>query len=371
MLKKIARKRILLIHLGAYGDCVIATTVARQIKVNYPDSHLTWVIAQRYSSVINNNPDVDAVWEFQLLAGEPVAPKAWYRCRAEAEKRKEAGEFELIFNTQIFPDNIRNFDGTTRTSTFRSYPHAITVPVTPVIRLFPEEVARIQAFAELNRLSSYKHVILMECAPGSGQSAFSLEAGLELSKRLTEARGDLVVIISTCQPFTAPHGRIIRGNTISYRDNAALTHYCTFLVGCSSGITWISTANASKQLNTVQFISRTLGASFASVAHDFKYWDLSAEHIIESTTTSLDVMFEIISAALEDFGEARRKHHQVLRPIFWSWLCCVDYRKGFYGIIGSWKTMVYYIKRNGLRLSDLFDMRALRRVIKEAKKRFL
>lgn len=359
-------KRILLIHLGANGDCVMATTIARQIKGDYPGCHLTWCIADRYASVVKNNPDVDAVWEFQLQEGEPIAPAGWYRCRAEAEKRKEAGEYDLIFNTQVFPDNISNFDGTTRSSTFRNYSHPVTVPVTPVMRLLPEEIAKVQAFAEQHHLSSCRHVMLMECSPGSGQSAFNLEAGVELAKRLTHARSDVVVIISTVQPFTSPHERIIPGNTISYRENAALTHHCTFLVGCSSGITWLATSDASKPLNTVQFLSRNLAACFASMAYDFKHWGLSTEHIIENTTTDINSMESMVMAALDDFATARKTYHQSLRPIFWSWLCCVDHRKGFRGILKSYQTMFFFIKRNGVSIRDIFDMLSLIRVIKVA-----
>jgi hypothetical protein len=359
-------KRILLIHLGANGDCVMATTIARQIKVDYPGCHLTWCIGNRYASVLVNNPDVDAIWVFELKDVEPVAPDAWYRCRAEAERRKEAGEFDLIFNTQVFPDNIRNFDGTTRSSTFRNYPNPLTVPVTPVIRLLPEEIAKVQMFAEKYRLSSYRHVILMECSPGSGQSAFNLETGLELAKRLITTKRDLAVIVSTSIPLQAAHERIIPANTISYRENAALTHHCTFFVGCSSGITWIATSEASKQLKTVQFLSRNLAACFASVAYDFKYWGLPTEHIIESTTRDVTVMEGLVTTALENFDEARKKYNQRLRPIFWSWLCCVDHRKGFRGIWKSYQTMFLFIKRNGVSARDIFDVLALFRVIRVA-----
>jgi hypothetical protein len=359
-------KRILLIHLGANGDCVMATTIARQIKVDFSGSHLTWCIGDRYASVLINNPDVDAVWVFKLQDGEPVAPDAWYRCRAEAEKRKEAGEFDLIFNTQVFPDNIRNFDGTTRSSTFRNYSNPVTVPVTPVIRLLPEEVAKVQAFAEKHRLSSCRHVILMECSPGSGQSAFHLQVGLALAHRLADAKSDLAIIISTSAPFLPPHERVISGSTISFRENAALTHHCTFLVGCSSGITWIASSDASKQLNMVQFLSRNLATSFASVAHDFRYWGLSVDHIIEHTTTDINNMEKIVLSALENFEQAKRSYHQSLRPIFWSWLCCVDHRKGWRGVLKSYQTMFLFIMRNGLSLRDIFDVASLLRVIRVA-----
>jgi hypothetical protein len=359
-------KRILLIHLGANGDCVMATTIARQIKVDYPGCHLTWCIGDRYASVLINNPDVDAVWVFKLQDGEPVAPDAWYRCRAEAEKRKEAGDFDLIFNTQVFPDNIKNFDGTTRSSTFRNYPNPVTVPVTPVMRLLPEEISKVRSFAETHRLASYKHVILMECSPGSGQSAFSFKSGLEVAKCITVSRTDLVVVISTHIPFDSPHERIIPGHLLSYRENAALTHHCTLLVGCSSGISWISTSSAGKRLQTVQFIGRNLAAAFSSMAYDFKYWGFSTSHIIENTTTQVDCMVRIVCAALENFEEARRKYHQELKPIFWSWLCCVDHRKGFVGISRSYRTMILFVKRNGLSIKDLFDLKSLFWVIRVA-----
>jgi hypothetical protein len=359
-------KKILLIHLGANGDCVMATTIARQIKVDYPGCRLTWCIGNRYASVILNNPDVDAIWEFELKEGESVAPDAWYRCRTEADKRKEAGEFDLIFNTQVFPDNIRNFDGSTRSSTFRNYSHPITIPVIPVMRLLPEEIANVQAFASQHRIPSYRHVILMECSPGSGQSAFRLQVGLALAHRLADAKSDLAVIVSTRLPFLPPHERVISGSTISFRENAALTHHCTFLVGCSSGVTWLATSDASKPLNTVQFISRNLGASFASVAYDFKNWGLSTDHIIENTTTDIDYMLTIVVAALENFQAAKETYHQSLRPIFWSWLCCVDHRKGLRGIVKSYQTMVLFIKRNGISFRDIFDVVSLLRVIKVA-----
>jgi hypothetical protein len=139
-------------------------------------------------------------------------------------------------------------------------------------------------------------------------------------------------------------------------------------VGCSSGITWIGTATAAKQLKTTQFVCRALCTGFASIAYDFTHWGLPSEHIIENTTTDIQHMETIVVAALNDFEKARKSYHQSLRPIFWGWLCCVDYRRGGPGIIGSWRTMLLYIKRNGLRLSDLLDVSSLARVVKIALK---
>jgi hypothetical protein len=52
---------ILLVQLYANGDCLYATTLARQIKHDYPGCHLTWAISPSCKSIIDLNPYVDAV----------------------------------------------------------------------------------------------------------------------------------------------------------------------------------------------------------------------------------------------------------------------------------------------------------------------
>ena len=123
---------------------------------------------------------------------------------------------------------------------------------------------------------------------------------------------------------------------------------------------------ASKQLRTVQFISRNLGACFASVAYDFKHWGLSTDHIIESTVTDIASMEQIVVSALENFEQAKGKYHQQLRPIFWSWLCCVDHRRGVLGVLKSYQTLFYYIRRNGLAVMDVLDLVSLFHVFRSA-----
>ena len=364
-------KRILHINLGLNGDCVMATTIARQIKSDYPECHLTWLILTRYASVIKNNPFVDSIWEVDLAVDESIIENGWYRCKAEAEARRLAGDFDIIFATQTPPDNIAHFDGTTRSSAFRNYPHPITVPVTPVLRLLQEEIVHVAYFSENNQLLRYKHVILLECSPSSGQSFFTLQKGLTLAQRLVEAKSDAVVIVSTHLAFESPHERVISGACLSLRENAALSHYCTFLIGCSSGITWITTSDAGKRLNTVQFLSRAIYLGFGSVAHDFKHWGFPTEHILETTNSDDGRMLEIVLAALDDFPSARKNYHQALRPRFWCWLLFIDYRRGWRGILTFYRPLVYRIQRNGLRLSDVFDVVSLAYVFRACWKQFI
>ena len=140
-------KKILIIHLMSLGDCLMVTAVARQIKHDHPGCRLTWAISQNCRQIIENNPFIDDIWEVQHEKSESPFADVWYKVKKEAEERKQAGEFDEIISTQIFPDNIYNFDGTTRSSTFRGYSGKISVPVTPIISLFDYEVECVKYFA--------------------------------------------------------------------------------------------------------------------------------------------------------------------------------------------------------------------------------
>ena len=157
-------KKILLGMLVANGDCLMATVLAKQIKKDYPGCHLTWAISNLCRGVIEGNPDVDAVWEIQLNNKKEAEKEGWYRFETEARQRKESGEFDEIFFTQIYPTNVHQFDGTTRSSIYNAYPHPVTVNARPVLRLREDEIKRVAAFAAAHQLSAYRHVILFECS---------------------------------------------------------------------------------------------------------------------------------------------------------------------------------------------------------------
>jgi hypothetical protein len=357
-------KRVLLVHLVSNGDCLMATAIARQIKRDYPGCHLTWAISSSCKPVIDNNPDVDAVWEITYAADElPWGWTVWNRVRRQAEERKVAGEFDLLFFTQVLPDNKCRYDGTTRSSTFRNYPNPVTVPVSPVIRLREPEVAKVAEFAGRNRLQRFAHVILMECAPGSSQSKLNRDKGVAIAERLVEARPDTAVVVSTHLPFQPPHPQIFDGSCLSFRENVELSKYCTFLVGCSSGITWLLTSDSARRLSTVQFLNPdVLGEHFASVAYDFEYWGLPTEHIIESSSDDIAEMSAIILAALEDFGQARKHYHEAFKPQFWDFLLFLDYHS-LGQLIQIFGTCALFRQRNRFGWSDYLNVRRLARVL--------
>lgn len=342
------RKRVLLGHLGARGDCLYATAVARQIKQDFPDCHLTWAVGSMCRAIVEGNPYVDEIWEFPMaIHGEMIA--AWEVFHRQAEARRQAGEFDEVYYTQIYPDNFRNFDGTVRASIFRGYPRPITVPVTPVVRLTDDEVRRVREFAQRHGLESGGPVLLFEYSAGSGQTfvdtAFARTAALEIVSRLPDAR----VILASHVPFAPEHPRIIDGSPLGFKENAELTKYCTLLIGCSSGLSWLCTSDWAKPLPKIQLLKRETSV-FASFVHDHERFGLPTDQIIEITDCPPRRLVDcVVTAVDQGFAAARETYHEPIRPDFRHYAETMRFvlaRSGIGAVLGSIKITV---ERYGVR----------------------
>jgi len=318
-ISKSNNKRILLGQLNSNGDCLYATTVAYQIKVDYPDCHLTWAIGSMCRSVIEGNPHVDEIWEIPLHKIEDAA-KVWNQFVSEAIERKNKGDFDEIFFTQFSPCNYEKYDGLIRSSTFRGYPKPITVPIAPILCLSANEVERVRIFAEKNKLTQRKHVILFECSPKSDQSFVNPDFALDVAKKLVEHfSDDVCAILSSNVSIDSGCENIVDGSKISLRENAELTKYCTLLIGCSSGITWICTSSWAKPLPMVQLLKAN-PIWYASVIGDHNCWGLPTDTVIEMTECESSHVERCIALIFnESFSIAKTKFHQDIDITFHSY----------------------------------------------------
>ncbi|MEG4226651.1 hypothetical protein QUA44_04360 [Microcoleus sp. N9_A2] len=302
-------KRILLGQLGSNGDCLYTTILARQIKQDYPNCHLTWAISSICKGTVEENPFVDEIWEIPLAGWADMAA-AWYDFENQAKARAERGDFDEIFLTQIYPNNFQNYDGTVRPSIFRAYPKPITVPIQNILRLRSNEVEKVQNFAKKHNLQQSSHVILFECASKSGQSFVTPNYALYVAQGLISKLPDCQVILSSNFPIPQGNPGIIDGSTLTMRETAELTKYCHLFIGCSSGITQIALTDWAKPLPMIQLLSRSTSA-YGSIAHDFEYWGLSCEQILEMTDVPVEHLIECTYTAFtKSFSEARRDFHQ-------------------------------------------------------------
>ena len=221
------QKRILLAHLNSNGDCLYATAVAHQIKVDYPNCHLTWAISSMCRNILDGNPHVDEIWEIPLKTVTEI-PQVWQRFQTEAWQRKANGDFDEIFVTQFMPGCPHNYDGLIRSSTFRGYPKPITVPVTPVLRLSLAEVENVSKFIEVHQIKNKKNVILFECSPKSEQSFLNLEFALEIARKIVQEFSNTCVILSSDISLKEANENIIDGSILSLRENAELANIVAY-----------------------------------------------------------------------------------------------------------------------------------------------
>ena len=324
-------QRILLGHLASFGDCLYATTLAKQIKADYPDSHLTWAIGSIYSSVLIGNPHVDEVWEIPIKNRDAIA-EAWFQFADQALEKHKNGEFDQIFLTQIYPDNYKTYDGTLRASILRFYGKPITVGVTPVIYLTEEEIKNVYDFAQTNNLINNEKVVLFECSAKSEQSFVTEKFAIELAQKIANNLPDWKILMSSniSVPKSMQYGNIIDASSLSFRENAELTKYCSLLIGCSSGISWLTTSSWAKKLPMIQLLKADK-SMYASFIYDHKYHGLSTDHIIEITDTSAEkVLLCILTVINEGFTIARSRFHQEIAlnfTFYFQTIAAVLYRR--------------------------------------------
>lgn len=321
-------QKILLVHLYSNGDCLYATTVARQIKHDYPYCHLTWAIASFCKAIINNNPFVDAVMEIDSVKKNDVA--AFRRFKKKIKQLKENREFDKIFITHNMDTNQAFYDGSIRSGILRAYPNVITVSVQPVLNLYEQEIKKASEFAAEHQLQNYKQIILFEFAPQSKQLHITKNFAISISEKLAN-NADVAIILSSANTINHHFINIIDGSLLTLRETAALTHYCTMLLGCSSGITWISTSDAAKQLPMVQLINPDT-AWLNPVSRDFKRFGLDTSGIIELTDINETEIVNCINAAMVNFRSAKEKynkqipvHFKTTRKIVYNLLCYLEF----------------------------------------------
>ena len=256
---------------------------------------------------------MDAVWEIHQKTHNQTE-EIWMRFEQEAQQKHKAGEFDEIFLTQIPPNNFQNYDGTSRSSLFRGYPHPVTVPVQPVVRLTQAEIEAVNNFIATHNVRSSNTVILIEAASTSGQSFITPEFALQIACSALIKNPSLLFILSSDKKIEIKHKNIIDGSELTFRENAEITKYCHLLVGCSSGISWLATSDWAKPLPQIQLLCRKT-RMYASMLHDAKYFHLPTENILELNESSPSKVATMILSVLENGFARTRERFQVDIPI--------------------------------------------------------
>ncbi len=319
---------ILLVQLFSNGDCLYATTVAKQIKKDYPGCKLIWAIAGFCKSIIANNSYVDEIMEVNSVPKNDVA--AFRKLKKDIKRRHDAGEFDLVFVTHNMDTNQALYDGCIRSGILNAYPNPITVPLQPVLDLYEKEKDTVKQFASAHQLQIYKHVILFEFAPQSGQSKITKQSAISISEQLA-TDNTIAIILSSGNKIDHAAKNIIDGSVLTLRETAALTHHCSLLLGCSSGITWISTSGAAKQLPMIQILNPDT-TWVNPVSRDFERYGFDTSTLIEFTDVSENKIVACVKEAMSHFSHAKAIYNQQIplqfktsRKIVYNLLCYLEF----------------------------------------------
>lgn len=304
-------KKYLILHLNSNGDLLYATAIARQLKEkDDPGCHITWAVATAFKNILLNNPYIDQLWEIGAENYLDIKNRAFRAVEAEVAVRMAKGEWDRVICPQLLYENMWRYDGTIRRAVLRAYSGKIN-DITPVVRLFESEVANVLAFAEAHSLKAYQNVILFECSPLSGQSSVTPQSAIAIAERLLPHFPETAFILSSNKQIIHSDRRIIDGSRLTFRENAELTHYCTHLIGCSSGITWISTSDWAKKLPMLQLSSTGINP----IGRDFEREGLDTSRLVEMYQFSTDSVINCISLILQNnISGAKTKYNETVPP---------------------------------------------------------
>ncbi len=76
--------RILIVRLGAMGDVIHALPAAATLRRGFPEARITWLVEPRWRPLLEGNPAVDEVAQFDRRGG---AVAMWRSARGLAEQR--------------------------------------------------------------------------------------------------------------------------------------------------------------------------------------------------------------------------------------------------------------------------------------------
>ena len=91
---ELVNKRILIVRLGAIGDVIRTLPALRALRNNLPEAYIAWVVEDRADSLLEDHPDLDAVFI--------VPRKKWVQNRLKLFTIKEVWGFIRSIRRQAF-----------------------------------------------------------------------------------------------------------------------------------------------------------------------------------------------------------------------------------------------------------------------------
>jgi hypothetical protein len=154
---------------------------------------------------------------------------------------------------------------------------------------------------------------------------------LDVSALLTQLPNTCVILSSPHPVNGGPH--VYDASCLTVRENAALTHFATLLIGCSSGITWLNTSDAAKGLPTLQLLNPF--TPYRNIpAGDHARFGLPTDKIIQLFSFTTEKVYSCVEliimqgfeAAKQRFNETAPESFATSSHIIYNRLCQLDFK---------------------------------------------
>ena len=298
--------KIAILLLNNNGDILYATPIAKQIKqYDFPGCHLTWIVAEQCIDILKGNEYIDKLDVVSLNRINEIYEGKWATIEMLYKSKLNRGEYDKLFILQPFDRNYLKYKSCIRRMILDSYPYSINVPLKPLLRLSTQEKLNVHAFIKGNEIENYQNRILYEFAPSSGQANISTEEVLNIAAQIVKMNSSTCVILSSNQDLEIVDEHVFSAKSLTFKENSELINYCTLLLGCSSGISWLSTSDYCKAIPTIQFLNYKV-PWFNSLKFDFKINNISIENVIELYNFDKEIIVRAVDCFLK-YGLARAK----------------------------------------------------------------
>lgn len=254
-----------------------------------------------------NNPDISEVVTYDIKK-EP-GDVVWARNEEKLKQDLAVGHIDKLVSPQIIGDNEHYYTGTIRSTILGQYPGKLTIGYKPFLYMTEEEKTRVDDFAKTSKLSSYNKVVLFECMPLSGQVPMNPDKALRFCEQMI-ASGieDVCFILTSGQKIQSTYAQIVDASVLSIRENYELLKRVDLIIGCSSGISWMSFAHGIEPKPMFQLMDNQ-SFYFNSFHRDCRILKEDSSKIAESLYKSDEQVF----ADIKDFvlnTNAFLKSHQ-------------------------------------------------------------
>ena len=97
-----ASPKILLIRLSSLGDIVLTTPAIRAVRANFPNAHITMLVAKQSADILHENPHLNQIITFDRLAKDKNTGEMWRIIRLLRERKFTlAIDLQRKFRTEI------------------------------------------------------------------------------------------------------------------------------------------------------------------------------------------------------------------------------------------------------------------------------